>query len=187
VVVALAGRWELDDRLIDGHWLHIGDPVFDADLRASMQQAVQVATSTGALMVFMTSPCFDSGEQNNGLPWPEDSDSRLAAYNTMVHQVAAEHPSTVQVFDLDALLCPSGTFTTYFDGIQIRDGDGVHIVPTPAAGQWLDNRILPDVIKVGRLQMSGALLTAPPVVAPAGHAGGTNPPKSSTPPSGAGP
>ena len=158
VVVVLAGRWELDDRLIDGHWLHIGDPAFDADLRASMEQAVQVATSTGALLVFMTSPCFDSGEQNNGLPWPEDSASRLAAYNTMVHQVATEHPSTVQVFDLDALLCPGGTFTTYFDGIQIRDGDGVHIVPTPAAGQWLDNRILPAVIKVGRLQMSGGLL-----------------------------
>ena len=162
VVVVLAGRWELDDRLIDGHWLHIGDPVFDADLRASMEQAVQVATSTGALMVFMTSPCFDSGEQNNGLPWPEDSATRLAAYNTMVRQVAAQHPSTVQVFDLDALLCPGGTFTTYFDGIQIRDGDGVHIVPTPAAGQWLDARILPEVIKVGRLQMSGALLTTPP-------------------------
>jgi peptidoglycan/LPS O-acetylase OafA/YrhL len=207
VVVVLAGRWELDDRLIDGHWLHIGDPVFDADLRASMEQAVQVATSTGALMVFMTSPCFDSGEQNNGLPWPEDSATRLAAYNTMVRQVAARHPSTVQVFDLDALLCPGGTFTTYFDGIQIRDGDGVHIVPTAAAGQWLDTRILPDVIKVGRQQMSGELLTAPPVStstssasstspssphsssppSTAAHAGGTDTPKSSTSPPGAGP
>ncbi len=194
VVVVLAGRWELDDRLIDGHWMHIGDPVFDADLRASMEQAVQVATSTGSLMVFMTSPCYDSGEQNNGLPWPEDSATRLAAYNTMVRQVAAQHPSTVQVFDLDALLCPGGTFTTYFDGIQIRDGDGVHIVPTPAAGQWLDARILPDVIKVGRLQMSGALLTAPPVstTAPSTSSPPTttassspSPPHSASPPSSA--
>ena len=182
VVVALAGRWELDDRLIDGHWLHIGDPVFDADLKASMEQAVQVATSTGALMVFMTSPCFDSGEQNNGLPWPEDSASRLAAYNSMVHQVAAEHPSTVQVFDLDALLCPGGTFTTYFDGIQVRDGDGVHIVPTPAAGQWLDARILPEVVKVGRLQMSGETLTAPPVSTPTSSAPSSTPPRTPTPP-----
>ena len=112
VVVVLAGRWEVDDRLIDGHWLHIGDPVFDADLKQSLEQAVQVATSTGALMVLMTSPCFDSGEQNNGQPWPEDSAARLAAYNAMVRQVAAEHPATVQVDDFGAQLCPGGMFTT---------------------------------------------------------------------------
>jgi peptidoglycan/LPS O-acetylase OafA/YrhL len=161
VVVVLAGRWEVEDRLIGGRWLHIGDPVFDADLKASLEQAVSVGTSTGALMVLMTSPCFDSGEQDNGLPWPEDSPSRLADYNQMVREVAAEHPGTVQVDDFGALLCPGGVFTTSFDGIQIRDGDGVHIVPTPAAGQWLDAHLLPDVVKVGRLQMAGDLLTTP--------------------------
>jgi peptidoglycan/LPS O-acetylase OafA/YrhL len=161
VVVVLAGRWEVDDRLIGGHWLHIGDPVFDADLKASLEQAVQVGTSTGAHMVLMTSPCFDSGEQDNGLPWPEDSATRLAEYNAMVRQVAAEHPSTVKVDDLDGLLCPGGMFTTSFDGIQIRDGDGVHIVPTAAAGQWLDAHLLPEVVNVGRLQMAGDLLTTP--------------------------
>ena len=34
VVVVLAGRWEVADRLIDGHWLHIGEPAFDADAQA---------------------------------------------------------------------------------------------------------------------------------------------------------
>ncbi len=155
VVVMLAGRWEVDDRMIDGRWMHIGQPAFDADLHSSLEQAVDVATSTGALMVLMTSPCFDSGEQDNGLPWPEDSATRLAQYNAMVRQVAAQHPSTVKVFDFDALLCPGGQFTTSFNGIQVRDGDGVHIVPTAAAGQWLDARVLPPVIKVGRLQMAG--------------------------------
>ena len=149
VVVVLAGRWELEDRLIGGRWLHIGDPAFDTDLKASLEQAVGVATSTGALLVMMTSPCFDSGEQNNGQPWPEDSATRLAAYNTMVRQVAAQHPATVQLDDFGAQLCPGGNYTTSFDGVQVRDGDGVHIVPTAAAGQWLDARVLPDVVKVG--------------------------------------
>jgi hypothetical protein len=161
VVVLLAGRWEVENRLIDGHWLHIGEPAFDAILKSSLEQAVQVGTSTGALMVLMTSPCFASGEQNNGQPWPEDSATRLAAYNSMVRQIAAEHPGTVQLDDFGALLCPGGAFTTSFDGIQVRDGDGVHIVPTAAAGQWLDARVLPDVIRVGRLQMAGDQLTSP--------------------------
>ena len=112
-------------------------------------------------MVMLTSPCFDSGEQPNGQPWPEDSATRLAEYNDMVWKVAAEHPTTVKVDDFGAQLCPGGKFTTSFNGIQIRDGDGVHIVPTAAAGQWLDARVLPDVVRVGRLQMAGDTLTTP--------------------------
>ncbi|MGH9080046.1 MAG: acyltransferase family protein, partial [Acidimicrobiales bacterium] len=159
VVVVLAGRWEISDRLIDGTWTHIGEPAFDADLKQSLEQAVQVGTSTGALMVLMTSPCFNSGEQDNGQPWPEDSPTRLAEYNAMVRQVAAEHPATVQLDDFGSQLCPGGVFTPTIDGIQVRDGDGVHVPPTPAAGQWLDGRILPEAIKVGRLQMAGQWLT----------------------------
>jgi peptidoglycan/LPS O-acetylase OafA/YrhL len=166
VVVVLAGRWEVHDRLIDGQWMHIGEPKFDADLKQSLEQAVQVGTSEGALMVLMTSPCFDSGEQPNGQPWPEDSSTRLDEYNTMVRHVAAEYPATVQVDDLDAQLCPGGVFTTSFDGVQVRDGDGVHIAPTPAAGQWLDARVLPEVVKVGRLQMAGNNLLTPATVVP---------------------
>ncbi len=155
VVILLAGRWEVSDRAIGGRWMHIGEPAFDADLRQSLEQAVQVATSTGALMVMMTSPCFDTGEQDNGQPWPEDSPTRLAEYNAMVRQVAAEHPTTVEVDDFGSQLCPGGVYTPTIGGVQVRDGDGVHVPPTPAAGQWLDARVLPEAIRVGRLQMAG--------------------------------
>jgi hypothetical protein len=155
VVVVLAGRWELSDRLIDGHWLHIGQPAFDTDVKQSLEQAVQVGTSTGALMVLMTSPCFAPNEQPDGQVWPEDTPARLNAYNAIVRQVAAEHPATVQLDDFESQLCPGGTYQESLDGVQIRDGDGMHIVPTAAAGQWLDARVLPQVIRVGRLEMAG--------------------------------
>ncbi len=155
VVVVLAGRWELSDRLIDGHWLHIGEPAFDAGVKQSLEQAVQVGTSTGALMVLMTSPCFAPNEQPNGQVWPEDTAARLNAYNAIVRQVAAEHPATVQLDDFESQLCPGGAYQESLDGVQIRDGDGMHIVPTAAAGQWLDARVLPQVIRVGRLEMVG--------------------------------
>jgi peptidoglycan/LPS O-acetylase OafA/YrhL len=153
VVAVLVGRWEISDRLIDGRWMHIGEPTFDAVLKQSLERAVAVGTSTGASMMLMTAPCFDSGEQANGRSWPEDSATRLTEYNTILRQVAAEHPATVEVDDFGAQLCPGGRFVLSLDGIQIRDADGIHIVPTAAAGQWLDARLLPEVVRLGRLQM----------------------------------
>ena len=155
VVVLLAGRWEVMNRRIDGQWLHIGQSAFDTDVRNSLEQAVRIGTSTGALMVLMTAPCFDSGEQPNGQPWPEDSPVRLADYNAIVRQVAAQHPTTVTVDDFGSLLCPGGRFTTTFDGVPVRDGDGVHILPSQAAGQWLSAHVLPEIVSVGRRQMAG--------------------------------
>jgi hypothetical protein len=158
VVVVLAGRWEVMDRLVDGTWSHIGQPSFDALVKASLEQAVTVASSSGAYVVMLTAPCFNSGEQPNGTAWPEDEPGRLDRYNQLVRQVAAEHPATVRVEDFDAMVCPGGNYATELDGVQLRDGDGVHIVPTPAAGHWLATRLLPGVIRVGQLQMAGRSL-----------------------------
>ncbi|MBV8462721.1 MAG: acyltransferase family protein [Acidimicrobiales bacterium] len=172
VVLLLAGRWELMDRLIGGRWEHVGEPSFDASLRGSLEQAVRVGTSSGALMVLATAPCFDSGEQPDGSPWPEDSPARLADYNAIVRQVAAAHPANVGLLDLDALMCPSGGYTTSVDGVALRDGDGVHIVPSAAAGQWLDAHILPYLVHLGRLQMSGVDLEGRVPAASSAAAGG---------------
>jgi peptidoglycan/LPS O-acetylase OafA/YrhL len=161
VVMILAGRWEVMDRLIDGQWTHIGEPGFDALLQNSLEQAVRVAAADGADVVMMTAPCFDSGEQADGQAWPEDSAARLALYNAMVRKVAAEHPSTVRVEDFGGLVCPGGIYTATLDGVLLRDGDGVHIVPTAAAGGWLAARLLPEVVQIGRLQMAGRSLADP--------------------------
>ncbi len=177
VVLLLAGRWEVSDRLIGGRWMHIGQPAFDADLEQSLEQAVQVGTSTGALMVLMTAPCFDSGEQDNGQPWPEDSSARLAEYNDMLEKVAAEHPATVQVDNLGGQLCPGGVYTPVLDGVQVRDGDGVHVPPTPAAGQWLDQRVLPEAVRAGRLQMAGRLFTTTGTPTPPSSSAPARPPE----------
>jgi len=166
VVMVLAGRWEVMDRMIAGRWSHIGEPAFDAAVHRSLEEAVQAAGSSGADVVLLTAPCFNSGEQSSGLPWPEDDPVRLTRYNQLVHQVASEHPATVRVVDFGAMVCPGGNYTTTVDGVQLRDGDGVHIVPTPAAGNWLAAHLLPPVVQVGRAQMSGRSLVTSPTTAP---------------------
>ncbi len=168
VVLVLAGRWEVMDRKIGGRWTHIGEPGFDAVLQRSLEQAVHVATATGAYVEFLTAPCFSSGEQADGLAWPEDSPTRLSLYNAMLGRVAAEHPSDVRLVDFGAMVCPGGRYTSTVDGVQLRDGDGVHIVPTAAAGQWLAAHLLPGVVQVGRLQQAGRSLATAPSIPTAG-------------------
>ena len=53
-------------------------------------------------------------------PWPEDDPARLAEYNKLLHQVAALHPKTDSVVDLNAAVCPGGKFTTSLDGVAVR-------------------------------------------------------------------
>lgn len=166
VVVVLAGRWEVMDRWIGGRWAHIGQPAVDQRVRSGLEQAVAVASATGAYVDLYTAPCFDSGEQPNGQLWPEDSPQRLARYNEIVRSVASEHPRTVQVVDFDDLVCPQGRFTTSVNGVDIRDADGVHIAPTAATGQWLAARLLPEAVATGRERQSGVALNARPASTP---------------------
>ncbi|HEY1650379.1 MAG TPA: acyltransferase family protein [Acidimicrobiales bacterium] len=150
VVMLLAGRWEVVDRLYQGQWTNILNPVFAAYVKQQLNQASNLVTATGARMVFLTAPCTDEGEQPDGAPWPEDSPQRLAAYNQAVRQVAAEHPTTDSVVNLDAASCPGGKFTTTIDGVNVRRSDGVHY--TIAGGEFLAPKIMPSIVAAGRAQ-----------------------------------
>jgi peptidoglycan/LPS O-acetylase OafA/YrhL len=163
VVLMQTGRWEVTDQLTGGQWLHVGEPTFDADLKRSLEEAIRVGTSGGALMILMTAPCYSSGEQDNGQPWPEDSSVRLDAYNSVLRQVASQYPGKVEVLDLGAEMCPGGKFASTIDGVQLRLADGVHPPPTASAGEWLAERVLPETVRVGRLQMDGSDLTPNPI------------------------
>jgi hypothetical protein len=101
-------------------------------------------------MVFLTAPCTNEGEQPDGAPWPEDSTQRLDVFNQLVREVAAEHPQTDSVVDLDAATCPGGRYTTKIGGITVRRADGVHF--TIAGGQYLAPKIMPPIVAAGRAQ-----------------------------------
>ena len=161
VVALLAGRWEVVDTLYDGRWTNILDPPFRDYIERQLRLAVQIGTSSGAHMVLLTAPCYSSGEQPNGTPWPEDSVARLTAYNDLLYQMAAQYPSRVSVVDLNAIVCPGGTFHATLDGVTIRAPDGIHFPfyvfgaqaagPNTAAqveafGKWIGPRLMPFLV-----------------------------------------
>jgi peptidoglycan/LPS O-acetylase OafA/YrhL len=150
VVALLAGRWEVADRLYQGQWTNILNPVFAAYVKQQLNRASEVVHATGARMVFLTAPCTNEGEQPDGAPWPEDSLKRLDVYNRLVREVAAEHPTTDSVVDLFAATCPHGRYSTSVHGVAIRRSDGVHF--TIAGGQYLAPLIMPPIVAAGKAQ-----------------------------------
>jgi hypothetical protein len=154
VVVLLAGRWEVVDRVgPSGKWTNILDRQFASYVKQQLELAVHTAISGGAKMVLETAPCYDSGEQPDGAPWPEDSSARLSAYNDLVREVGAEFPSSVTVQDLDAVVCPGGNYTSDLHGVPVRTADGVHFVYPPVT-----NSYSPPTVVEGGEYLAPALL-----------------------------
>ncbi len=162
VVAVLAGRWEVSTVDWGGSWTNITDPAFARYVEDQLRLAVKVASSGGARVDLLTAPCFDSGEQPNGEPWPADSSARLATYNRLVREVAGSSGGVASAVDLDALVCPGGAFEPSIDGVTVRAPDGVHFPyysqtapqsPDPDTvtqveqfGAWLAPRLWPRIL-----------------------------------------
>jgi peptidoglycan/LPS O-acetylase OafA/YrhL len=160
VVVLLAGRWEVVDREYEGTWTNILSPTYAAYVKSQLEQASQLVAASGAHMVFLTAPCTDEGEQPDGAPWPEDNPARLAVYNKLVRQVAAENPATDSAVNLFGAACPKGKFTSTIGGVTIRETDGVHF--TLAGGEYLAPKIMPPIVASGRAQAAGSTVPDSP-------------------------
>jgi len=126
IVAILAGRWEVSTVKWRGQWTDILHAAFAGYVRQQLQQAVDVASTGGAHVDLFTAPCYDSGEQSDGAPWPEDDSDRLDAYNDLVRKVAAANPQQASLVDLDGVVCPGGRFASAIAGVTVRAPDGVH-------------------------------------------------------------
>ena len=148
-VVALGlGRWEITDHLLDGRWVHIGEPAWNDHLTSDLQSAITILHSFGAKVVLFTMPYVDpTDRQPDGQPWPEDTPARVQAYNTLVEHVARMHPGVVSVIDLNKMLSPDGIYTPTLSGVDVRSTDGIHI--SVGGGELLQRQILPAVDRIG--------------------------------------
>ena len=148
-VVALGlGRWEITDHLLDGRWVHIGEPAWDDHLTSDLQSAITILHSFGAKVVLLTMPYVDpSDRQPDGQPWPENTPARAQAYNALVRQVAHTHPGVVSVIDLNKMLSPDGVYTATLSGIDVRMPDGIHI--SVGGGELLQRQVLPALGRIG--------------------------------------
>jgi len=145
VVVYLA-RSEVLNQQLDGRWMHLGDPAFDAWVRSRFEAMVPVLSSEGAKVALMTTPYYDTGEEANGSPWPEDTPTRVVEDNSIITSVTG--PGRAALINLNAITSPNGMFTPAVGGVALRCQDGAHF--TAAGGRWLAAKVLPELVKLGR-------------------------------------
>jgi peptidoglycan/LPS O-acetylase OafA/YrhL len=143
VVVVLAGRWEVDNLIMNGVTTNILEPSFQELVRKGLEREISMASESGAKVLLVTQPCASSGTQSDGTPWPQDSIERLDIYNRLVRQVAAKHPGQVSTFNLNALVCPRNTYESAIKGHTVRDSDGIHLA---ASAQPVINPIIFPII-----------------------------------------
>ena len=144
VVAVELGRWEVSDRIIHGHWTRIGQPAWDQLYAKELTQAIRILSSQGARVVIFTLPYIQqTTEAPDGSPWDINQPVRTNEYNALVRQVVARSSGVASVYDLNKVVDPDGAYTSYLDGVRVRNGDDEHF--SPLGGELLRPLILPTL------------------------------------------
>ena len=135
VVVVLTTIWDVAGRRRP-EWgpdfIGPGDPRFDRWVVSEWRAAAQLLGSRGAQVVWLTTPCAAAPEVDRMLQHANE------------HYVTALALGGVTTVDLDAHVCPGGTFSETVDGVGDARPDGLHFSDAGAdvTARWLGPRLL---------------------------------------------
>jgi hypothetical protein len=148
VVAVELGRWEVSDRIINGKWTEIGQPAWDRVYASKLAEAIRILSSKGAQVLIFTLPyILQTTESPSGQPWDINQPIRTNEYNALVRRVVARFPGRASVIDLNRLIDPAGKYTSFLDGVRVRNVDNEHI--SPLGGKLLRPLILPTLVRLG--------------------------------------
>ncbi len=139
-VIVLVGPWEVCDRKLPGDdtWRHPGDPVLDAYLRQEMLSVVDLLSSEGALVLWLTHPAIQvhkpSSLQLPKTPYPESDPARMARLDELIFELEKLRPGIVRVIDLAGYMrtLPGGEMDPSYRP------DGTHLSIEGASKLWND-------------------------------------------------
>ncbi len=110
-----------------------------------MQQAIDVLSATGALVVMPNVACTQADKRTT----PElakrsaFNPKRVRAANRILDELAVENADTMVLLDLNGYVCPGGKYTNDLHGVDPLRVDGVHYTPAGSdlVGRWLAEQI----------------------------------------------
>ena len=98
VVAVLLGRFEYQNRLINGHWYTVGQAPWDNMITGQMERAIRLLSADGAHVAMLTLPYVtETTNAPNGQPWDVNQPSRTRAWNADVRRAAAAFPGIASV------------------------------------------------------------------------------------------
>ncbi len=132
VVVVQTGSWDVADRKLPGEdeWRSPGDPKFDAYALSEMIAAVDLLSSNGAAVVWLTSPVPGAAAYESPKVQEFDPAPRHVRFDQLVEQLPAIRPGKVTVIDLagwmagqsaeeDARLRPDGVHFSHDASVEV--------------------------------------------------------------------
>jgi peptidoglycan/LPS O-acetylase OafA/YrhL len=139
VVLVYSAGWDMTDRRVPGSDgpRTIGDPAFDAWLRAEYETALTVESAKGARVVWLNALCVRPPPIGRK-EWASVA-RRDALNHGILEPMAAAHGDVMTLVDLLSRVCPGGRFTNEFGGVTNARPDGVHFSPAAAdaLATWL--------------------------------------------------
>jgi lysophospholipase L1-like esterase len=137
LVVIYTGMWEVVDRKLPGsdEWVHIGDPVMDAEIERQLTAFTDIHLSTGARVLWVLQPPVRNSIYAR-LPGPlaEEDPARMERLNELIRGIAARRPN---VWTLDM---PAVFSDLYGDPYALQNRtDGFHwsVAGAERDGAWL--------------------------------------------------
>jgi hypothetical protein len=116
-VVMQVGYWEVQNRLWNGRYVNLSDPSYAASIEANLRLALRIVHADGANVLLATAPYY-----GDGTPAWEVND-----FNSLVMEAASADSSFVETLNVNHLLSPSGTYSSYVNGVLARRSDKVHL------------------------------------------------------------
>jgi hypothetical protein len=123
IVLVIAGAWEVIDHSIDGRVVRADSPEGEQLVRDELALGARIATSKGAHVVFLDTPCYGPAPDAFGTPERTDP-TRLARVNRIIEEVVAATPNT-ELLRWSEFLCPQGQYIERVGDIVVRY-DGLH-------------------------------------------------------------
>jgi len=149
IVLVFDGFWDAYDWQIDGARVPFGTPAWDSFAGRSFGRAMDVVSSTGAVVVWLDAPYFspkgvDASIQRyaaaHGSYDSAFDEPRINHLNAVFDALVAQRSGGVVALALCAVVCPDGGYTDTVGGVDVR-GDGVHF--TPAGSKLIVAWLLP--------------------------------------------
>lgn len=110
MAMLITAAWEILDVRLPGsdQWTAIGDPATDTFIRSELEQAVDLLSSNGVLVLLWLWPPYAPWASDNGRAAiaRQHEPARMNRLHEIMREVAEAHPDSVRAFDLEAYLGP---------------------------------------------------------------------------------